>query len=408
MRTLFISHIFPQPPHSGNGQRVLHLLGALAEVSEVTFVHQVPAEGPAPNPDCLEHLVKRVYSFPRKSINLYKDFHLPRARRWVKHKLRYCHPVEPVLLQWEHSDEGQALVSHLCTERFDLIWAERLASMRLVPPGLAARVIVDLDDIEHRKLARHLRVRPMFRMLPLELLEYLRLRRLERSLWRLPFEFVVCSPTDSGIFRGNGRVHIVPNGVDLPTSPSIPEAPISVPVFLFVGHMGYQPNVDAVCFFRTRVLPLIWRSLPEARLLIVGREPDPLVRQLHDGSRVLVTGTVPSVEPYLRQATALVVPIRIGGGTRIKILEAMAHRLPVVTTTIGGEGLELEDDKHVLVADSPTAFARACLRLHSEPGLRDRLAEAGASLVSGTYRWPIIERLVKSIVQAAPQSPSRR
>lgn len=408
MRTLFLSQIFPYPPNSGTSQRVLHLVQALAEISDVTFVYQMPVAGPRPDTDSLKHLAKEIHSFPRATIALEKDQQLPPMRLWIKGKLRYCHPRDPVLLQWERSDEGNALVKELCTQRFDVIWAERLASMRLLPSRFSGKLFVDLDDLEHRKLARRLHIQPVLRMLPLELLEYVRLRRMELSLPRLPHDFVVCSARDRSVLGGGPRVHVIPNGVDVPASAGRSGGHPGSPVFVFVGHMGYQPNIDAMCFFCLRILPLIHRSAPDARLMIVGRDPHPRVQALHNGSSVVVTGTVASTEPYLREATALVAPIRIGGGTRIKILEALAHRTPIVTTSVGAEGLDVVHDKHVLLADSPGVFAKACLRLHREPWLGERLGSAGLALVRGTYDWTLIERRAQSLVGALTRQALQR
>lgn len=400
MRTLFICPVFPTLPLAGTGQRIYHLLSALTRVSEVTVLSQVPAGDSSPDTEPFRHLFSDVHFFGRDTIARYRHLRLPPLRRWIEGKIRYCHPRDPVLLQWEESQEGRALAESLCERGFDLVWAERLGSMRLLPKRVSGRVIVDLDDLEHRKLARQMRVQRSLRALPLELLELWRLARLERSLPLLPYEFAVCSSVDRAVLGDSPRVHVIPNGTDLPGPESAYAPPPPAPLFLFIGQMSYQPNVDAVCYFRERVLPLIREQLPTARLMVVGREPHERVQGLHDELTTTVVGPVPSVEPYLRQSTALVTPIRFGGGTRIKILEALAHQRPVVTSKLGVEGLELEDGTHLLVADSPVAFAAACVRLHKDPALHRRLSEAGHARILAQYDWAKIEEKVTALARA--------
>jgi polysaccharide biosynthesis protein PslH len=132
--------------------------------------------------------------------------------------------------------------------------------------------------------------------------------------------------------------------------------------------------------------------------MIVGRDPLPAVQQLHDGEKIIVTGTVPDVGSYLREATVVVAPIRFGGGTRMRILEAMAHRKAVVSTTIGAEGIDGQSGKHFILADAPVAFADACLTLLRNSDLRERLGNEAHRLVEERYDWSQIERQVQRIV----------
>jgi len=398
VRALFLSHVIPYPPTSGTTQRVFHLLKALAGVAEVTLVCPAASSGRDPELGTAQRFCYAVHCIPPRSNVRSRDESLPRVHSWVKGKLRYLHPSEPVWLQLEHSEEGRALVARLCQKSFDVVWVERLTSLRLLPTHVGSRVVIDLDDLEHRKAARRLSIEPFSRMWPLEVLDLIRMRALERGLLRLPYEFAVCSATDRRILGMDPRVHILPNGTDVPTDERDTHGPPVSPDFAFVGHMGYQPNVDAVCFFHDQILPLIRHALPDARFFIVGHDPHARVRQLHDGMRVIVTGSVPDVTPYLRSCAIAVAPLRFGAGTRIKILEALAHRIPVVCTTMAAEGLDVENGRQLLLADTPHDFAHACLRVWRDPGLRARLSEEGVSLVRRRYDWAQIEEQMKALV----------
>jgi glycosyltransferase involved in cell wall biosynthesis len=385
---------------------------ALADVSDVTLVCLLPGhDDDRRHLNSLGEVCREVHAVGRSDWGYARNRTLPRPLVWLRSVAEYCHPTEPAWLRWYESQVASRLVGELCRSRFDLIWVERLPSLRLLPSARSERIVVDLDDLEHRKLGHRLRSAPFHRLLPFHGLEYLKLRRLERGLARLPYELAVCSTLDRQILDGDARVWVIPNGINLPEP--LPHVTASVqpaerskpgaPVFLFVGTLGYVANVDAVQYFARRILPRIRRDVPGARFLIVGREPSPQVQRLHDGDTTSVVGSVPDVAPFLRQAAVVVVPLRFGGGTRIKILEALAYRVPVVSTSVGAEGLEVESGKHLLLADSPSAFAQCCLRLLADPALREHLTAQGFELVRAKYEWRAIQSLVKTIViNAAP------
>lgn len=166
----------------------------------------------------------------------------------------------------------------------------------------------------------------------------------------------------------------VPTGVDLDYFQAVPRSRPAVPTVMFMGSMDWYANVDGVKWFAEAVWPLVQKEIPQARFQVVGRKPPAEIQALAtSGSNIEVTGTVPDVRPYLRGADVIVVPLRIGGGTRLKIYEAMAAEVPVVSTTIGAEGLDVKHGRHVLLADSAEDTAAQVLHV-----LRNQ--EAGASL----------------------------
>src|SRR5262249_15525832 len=154
----------------------------------------------------------------------------------------------------------------------------------------------------------------------------------------------------------------------------VPEAPARI---TFTGLMAHPPNVAAARFFAIEVLPAIQKVIPEAEFWIVGRDPVPEVRMLAARPRVVVTGTVPDMRPYLARATVVVVPLRFGSGMRQKILEAWAMEKAVVSTRIGAEGLDVQDGVNILLADDAETLASAVVRLLQSPAARDRLRAAG-------------------------------
>jgi len=336
-----------------------------------------------------------VFPFPTASFQWRADCgrRLPALRAALQH----LDPFEPALLKSYHSAPAVTLLSNLAQVPFDLVWIERLHLLPNLPPTLPGRVMVDLYDIEHRKLASKLRARGWRRSLPFDLADYVKLRALERSLSTRQWDVVVCSDVDRRALGAHPGVSVVPNGVELP-APGDRVADPAAPTFLFVGAMFYEPNVDGVRFFAREILPRIRQRSPRARFVVVGRDPQPNIAALHDGDTITVTGTVDDGAPYLRRASVAVVPIRFGSGTRIKILEAFAHGTPVVSTTLGAEGLEVANERELLLADDPDAFAAACVRLAGDEGLQASLAERGLDLVRRRYQWPDVERQVQALI----------
>jgi glycosyltransferase involved in cell wall biosynthesis len=159
---------------------------------------------------------------------------------------------------------------------------------------------------------------------------------------------------------------------------------------VFTGSMDWLPNEDAMLYFCREILPAIRRREPDVTLSIVGRAPTPAVRNLAAEHGVTVTGRVDDVRPFMHDAAVYVVPLRIGGGTRLKIFEAMAMGKAVVSTTVGAEGLPVRDGEHVLLADDPPSFADAVIRLLHDVECRQRLARAARQLVTDQYDWAAV------------------
>jgi glycosyltransferase involved in cell wall biosynthesis len=163
--------------------------------------------------------------------------------------------------------------------------------------------------------------------------------------------------------------------------------------------MDWMPNIDAVRWFTSEVLPIIRRRRPECFLTIAGRRPTAGIRSLAArDARIQVTGTVPDVRPILWGAAVAIVPLRIGGGTRLKIYEAMAAKVPVVSTAVGAEGLDVRDGENILIADSARDFADACLALLDDANARRALTRAAWEMVSSCYSWDVVARKFEQLL----------
>ncbi len=196
------------------------------------------------------------------------------------------------------------------------------------------------------------------------------------------------------------EISVIENGVDLehfsPASIEQAHAQWRQPKFdtqrrlLFVGSMDYHANIDAVQFFAREIWPQIYQMKPELRFTIVGRNPTPEVRALSQTPGIEVTGTVEDVRPYYREAVAAVVPLRIGGGSRLKILEAMAAGVPIISTSLGAEGLAITNGKDIALSDTPQKFIASALDVIENENLRNHLSNGGLDLVCSQYDWSTI------------------
>jgi glycosyltransferase involved in cell wall biosynthesis len=183
-------------------------------------------------------------------------------------------------------------------------------------------------------------------------------------------------------------VELIPNGVDTDHfRPLDPPDPSAAQRIAFTGAMHYPPNVDAALWFAERIWPRLRRQVPELYFEIVGRDPDPSVVALGRRPGVVVTGEVADVRPHIARSRCVVVPLRAGGGTRLKILEAMAMARPVVSTALGAEGLTITPGHDILIADDPEGFAAHVLDVLGSPERAARLGQASRRLVDTRYRW---------------------
>ncbi|MBI5093408.1 MAG: glycosyltransferase [Candidatus Hydrogenedentes bacterium] len=201
-------------------------------------------------------------------------------------------------------------------------------------------------------------------------------------------------------------IHTLPNGVDCEyfAPDEEPEEPFSL---VFTGAMEVPANVDACDYLVTQILPIVLENCPETKLYLVGKDPVPAVQRLAR-SNVIVTGSVPDVRPYQSRAQVAVAPIRMGSGTRLKILEAMAMRKPVIATSLGAEGIGYTAGKDILIADSPEDFAAHIGRLFADPGKRRRLGEAARRLVVEQYDWNLLESKLDDLYHLAVSRAAAR
>jgi glycosyltransferase involved in cell wall biosynthesis len=223
----------------------------------------------------------------------------------------------------------------------------------------------------------------------LDLLEARRLQQYEERMMPHFHGAIVCSPGDGAIAAHQGpnlAVEVIVNGADVEYF--VPNRqPDPRPTLLLLGTMHYQPNIDMVLYFFRTMYPQLRQAIPELQVFIVGHMPPPAISALADLPGVTVTGSVADVRPYINRSWLLAVPLRLGGGTRLKIIEAMAAELPVVSTSIGAQGLDEISHRLITIADSPDAFVAATQQLLADEERRRQLAQWGRAAVIERYAW---------------------
>jgi len=221
--------------------------------------------------------------------------------------------------------------------------------------------------------------------------QWQKMKRFEREMCRRFDSVIAVSADDREQMKreyGAEAVYDVPTGVDTDFYRPTDSAKFSPHNMVFTGSMDWLPNDDAIRYFMREIMPVIKQKVPDATLTVVGRNPTPAVVEL--GKRdpsLIITGRVDDVRPYIESSAAYVVPLRIGGGTRLKIFEAMAMEKAVISTTVGAEGLPLSDGVELLLADEPAAFADAVVSVLNDRSYASELGQRAASIVRKKYGW---------------------
>jgi len=393
-----VAEDFPWPVTNGGGLRLAQVIEVIAGLGDTDLFAFVPArrETPCALPAGLEAVRVKSVVRPRPTLTMGKRVKWLTASRL---------PLELVM---EEPSGPRGEFESWRAASYDLVWISRAASFELLGRPHLGPTIIDIDDLEDQKIRSRLsaldadgshggamaRARRAVAGAQAKM-NAARWSRLQHAAAGAVDRVVVCSELDAER-SGLTNVTVVPNGFEAPAHPVGRPQATDPPSLLLVGSFGYPPNADAAWFLVSSILPRIRARLAGATLRLVG-EPSDSMAALDRPPEVTVVGRVPAMEPELARADLVVVPLRFGSGTRVKILEAAAHRIPVVSTTLGAEGLGLEDGRHLLVADDAEGFASACVRLLQEPELRRRLVDEAEKAFLSRFQWESIRGSVRTL-----------
>ena len=390
MNILFVSTHVPVPVNNGQAIRTSSILQALASSGHhVTFVSLVGIQStagldPLPSYCCTIDLTERGLSNVSQGSDYFR-------------RLGCLLSLKPYSIERFRCEEMQAKIRrHLQATAFDLIFCDSLYALRNVPPT-DIPIALNCHNVEHVIFQRFARmeknpVRKWYARIEGRLVE-----GVERESCGRAALAMACSETDRDILRQtapNLPIFVVPNAVDASwfEHDTAWGSPDQGQTILFQGGMDWYPNRDAVEFFALRILPSVRMACPDVKFVVAGRNPPAdFVEKFRGDIGIEFTGTVPNMRPYVAAATVVVAPLRLGSGTRIKILEACAAGKAVVSTHIGAEGLAFQQGKQILLADAPEDFARSVIGLLRDE--RQRLA------VGHSAKTAVLQRYVQSNVK---------
>lgn len=378
VRVLWVSSVCPVPATDGNRQRNLHLLKAVAQRHEVALVCPV-TDSERGSLDELRANCSLVRTVPAQRRAL------PAATRLGQRVESVLRRRPPFLPQERTALEG-AVATVVAEMAPDVVYGGLYVAPVLARAG--APLALDDQNVEEELYRRLWRLEPRPLRKVSRFLDWVAVRSFEREWVERASAVTVCSARDrellSRIVPG-AHLEVVENGADLSHAASS-GASRDPETVVMVGSMSYTPNIDGAVHLVNDVMPLVWARRPSARVQIVGKDPAPDVLAL-TGDRVQVTGEVPDVRPYLDRATLTVVPLRLGGGTRLKLLEAMSAGAPIVSTTLGAEGLGLEHGREAWLATDAAGLGLGVLSLMSDPDRAHAMALAARARAERDLSW---------------------
>jgi sugar transferase (PEP-CTERM/EpsH1 system associated) len=380
LKILFISYDFPYPPSGGSISRDYNLIKQLSKHHELHWINRT-----------IRGEVKQEYKdemkkyFKEMNITEWDYSHSPSGL------LKSLVTEEPYIIKrFESQDMKNKVSEAVGKNKFDLIFCDHIYLSQYIPHNVSGKipVIPNNEDCgftyykrmtENSGYARSVYARSQWE----KLLKY------EIEVLKRYKVYITTSEKEKELiteYYDEAEICVIENGVDTEFFSKL-ERKDYIPNIVFTAWFGYYPNVKGVIDFVDNIFPKIKREIPEIKFYIVGKEPPKKVKELERTEGVIVTGYVDDVREYLRNADASVIPLQIGGGTRLKILEAMSMKIPVVSTVLGAEGLYVKDGKNILIAVNEEDFARKVIRLVEDKTLSEQIADNGRKLVEEKYEW---------------------
>jgi len=388
---LFVTEKFPHPKDDGGQIRSFHVLAALASALPVTLLsHAAPS---AADEEAIRSLGVEVETCGGKR----PAWTIP----WFAAQALFTREPYPMRKNFSRAILA-AIRARIAAGGVRAVHLNHLDAAQYVEHLGDDRAKVPTVFDTHNLLARMYERFAATARNPLRrgytTIQWWRMARFEPSILRAVDRVLVCSDLERDLVRvaGARNAMVVPNGVDVGAHARAPRTPSDRPTILFTGGLAYAPNAEGVRWFVLEVLPELRKILPRFRFVVVGKGAPTSLTALAVPGEIEFAGWVDDVRTQLSRADVSVAPLRVGGGTRIKILESMAAGVPVVATRVGAEGIEAKDGTSIVLADEPAAMARAIADLANDASRSSRIAESARDLVAARYDWPrVLEPLVE-------------
>jgi glycosyltransferase involved in cell wall biosynthesis len=401
VRILWLSHFLPYPPSGGALQRSHHLLRQAAREHEIHLV-ALNQRALLPSADAVTDAVRHLREICA-SVEVFPNAHDGSRARWAWMTATGFLRSTPYDVNWL---EQPVLMAHLTLlalhTSFDLIHVDTIGMIPYASAFPGTPIVLNHHNVEsvmmRRRSDRESGLRRLYCRRDAEKLEAIERLECGRAAVNVMVSALDAERLEAVV--GRPRTAVVENGVDVEYFRPPAEGRPRPGALVFAGTMSWYPNQDAMRYFLQEVWPTLLAENPDRSLTVVGRNPPAEVLAAAQDSRVRAPGFVPDVRSYLAEASVYVCPIRDGGGTRLKVLDALAMAKPLVATKLSVEGLELDEESHYLRAETPEEFVRQIGRLERSPELARRLGDAGRRLVETRYSWDAIGRTLRGVYAA--------
>lgn len=389
MKILMITPYLPYPLVSGGQIRTYNLLKKLKDRHEITLFAFIRRQEERQHVSQLSKFCHKVVLVERRP-----------AWSFFNIAIAGFSPFPFIIAIYYSRTVKKLLSRELKEQAYDLIHAETFYTMPNLPKSAVPTLLVE-QTIEFLVYQHFVEELKLFFLKPLLYLDVLKIKLWEKYFWQKASRVVAMSQADQEIMKQISpglQVDIVPNGVDVEFFSNQEKAETLAPTILFVGNFNWLQNREAAKVLVSEVWPHIKKQIPQAKIWIVGRNPNDSIKKLADSS-IMIDESVSDIRQAYQKASILVAPIRGGGGTRYKILEAMASRLPVVTTSIGIEGLDAKDGREVIIRDDAESIAQATIELLRDRTKYQQIADSAHLFVSQKYNWSDIANRLDQIYQ---------
>lgn len=395
MKILILNDDIPFPANYGGRIRTSSFVKSLNSNNELSFL-------------CFHDLLPSDYEYKKYFRNVYTI--KEEESKNLSKKERLCNLIKgiPWHIGYSYSSKFEKLfLGIIKNNKFDYILAQHVSMAQYLFRNLRkikAKIVIDIDDIGPLKYERLLsfnKAKGHYERIR-KFLDLLVLKRYYKNL-NYADKCIVCSAKDKNLVERLGwsnKVSVIPNSVTVDSYKEVKDLDRKIlgnKVIFFCGHLGYSPNVAGLFWFMKNCLPIIKTQEPNVKLHIVGSFPKEEVFEYVDNKSIFLFSNVPSTVPYYQDSSIVIIPIFVAGGTRIKILEALACRRPVISTSIGAEGLEIVDNKHCIIEDDYREFAYQCLDLLRNYDKASQLTTEGYKFVESNYDFKVAQDLIQKV-----------
>lgn len=394
MKILVIDEEFPIPLNSGKRIRTFNLYRELAKINEVSYLAYGDAQSEAGNVLRENNIKPFGVPMPNRTQSGIKFY----VRLLLNLFSRY-----PYIVTSHYTNTFKNALSQLIKKNhYDIIICEWTPYARFIKDFSYPKKVIVTHNVESRiwRRYRDTETNP-FKKIYIAI-QYKKVLAFEKKCFKWADGVTAVSKEEASIisrFDFTGQLEVIENGVDIDYFRPL-DTTIDPDMLVSTGSMDWRPNQDAAVFFATEIFPIIKKRNTRVRAAFVGRNPPRKIKELEKIDGITIAGTVDDVRPYIAKAALIIVPLRVGGGTRLKILEALAMKKVVISTRVGAEGLDVTDNKNIILADDKKQFAEAVVLCLKDDSLRSRLGEEGRILVEKHYCWRDLGRKLNNYLES--------